>query len=181
VQADTSKFYVERVDVITKYDSRYILGLANQIVAPDKLISKSDVECLVNELKESGIFADVQAELTPTEQKDVYRLLLTTVYHPQIKSFVVNEIALEGLPDVDKAKFQLSLHKEGLVPGVAFLKYPFNELEDKVGGALREAYLKSSAEAEGETYWITIRPIGEEKLKLIVSPTYSRCSASAKK
>jgi hypothetical protein len=81
---------------------------------------------------------------------------------------------LNGFPEVDKARFQSSLNKSGIKSGGRLLEYYYYGLEKKVGSALLDAYPKSP-DIGDKSYWISIRPDGERKVKLIVAPSYSGC------
>lgn len=176
MQSDTLAFYIEKIFTDTKYDSRYILGHALLFLPPDKRSNESDVQCLVSELKASGIFEDVQAKLIQTGKDDARDLEIKPIYHRDIERFVISEIALSGFPEIDRLKFQSLLKKKGIKPGIPFLRFPFNELEDKVGEAGRESYTQIPVTAKnGVPYWITIKSNGLRKVKLIVSPPPSRC------
>ena len=178
-QSDSSTFYVERVDVMTKYDSRYILWYANQILPPDKLVRKRDVDCLIDELKATGLFRDIKADLIQTGP-DTRKLELVTDYQTQIESFVISEIVLDRLPEADEARFRTALKNHGVTLGLPVLTYYYRGLEERINRAMREALPMKLVKEDMGTAWITIRPAGLKKLRLIVSPDYSRCSMSTR-
>jgi hypothetical protein len=179
VQSDPSAFYIEKIEANTKYDSRYIFNYAFQIIPQDRPVResgvKSDIDCLVNELKASGIFEDVRAKLIETSKKNARKLLIDTVYHREIESFIVSEVALDNFPEVDKVKFQSVLNKKDVKTGIPLLKYYYSELEGKIGAALREAYPQNLLKTN-KVYRIIIRPVGGWEVKLIVSSTLPRCN-----
>jgi RHS repeat-associated protein len=113
---------VPRVEALTKHDSRYIFNRSNRIIPQDRLVKESDIQgavrCLVDDLKASGMFADVRAKLVRTSEVDVRKLEIETVYHRQMANFTISEIALVKLPQVDEAKFQMALKKRGITPCV---------------------------------------------------------------
>lgn len=183
VQLGSKAFYVE-VEAHTKYDSRYIFNRSNRIIPQDRPVKESDIqsaiECLVDELKATGLFEDVNANLVSMRKEDVRKLEISTVYHRQIEGFVISEITLDGLQEVDKAQLQSALNEKGVKPGIYFLQYPFSELEEKISEALRAVYPDRSVRDKIEAPWITVRPDGERAVKLIVSQAYSGCGPSAK-
>lgn len=176
IQSDPTGFYV-RVEAVTDHDSRYIFNRSNRIIPQYRLVKESDiqgaVQCLVDDLKASGMFADVKAKLVRTSEVDVRKLEIKTVYHRQMASFVISEISLDKLPQVDDAKFQPALKKRGIVPGLPLLSYYYSGLEERINESLEEA---SSSSTKGDMEsWITIRPAGSGKVKVVVSSGYSVC------
>ncbi len=180
VQLNSTKFHVEQVEAVTKYDSYYIHDLAYMILPPDELRGEDDVRCLVDELKASGMFANVEAELLRTEDKDARKLTINTVYNPRIKSFVITEITLRDFPAVDPGRFQSALNAAGVKAHIPFLRYPFSDLRERIREALRKTSAKDPTDDDHPSVWVTIRPDGARKLKLIVSPTYSGCNLPVK-
>jgi len=182
IQLGPTGFYV-RVEALTEHDSRYIFNRSNRIIPQDRLVKESDIQgavrCLVDDLKASGMFADVRAQLVRTSEVDVRKLEIETVYHRQMADFIISEISLDKLPQVDEAKFETALKKRGITPGLPLLSYYFSGLEERINEALREALPNSSTKEDMGSAWITIRPAGKGKLRLIVSPEYSACSSFA--
>ena len=170
-QMDSSTFYVNDVEVLTKYDSRYILRRTNQIFSSDIPSKKSDIDGLVAELKATGIYVDVQTELTPSRNKYSRKLLINAKNVEHIQEITISEVVLSGLPEVDNAEFQSALARRDITNNSYLSKHSFSELEGKISEALIEVYPNTAAEKEEMgTAWVTIRPDGEKRVKLIVSP-----------
>jgi len=184
LQVDSSAFYIEKIGANTEYSSGYILNHALQIIPHDRLVKESDIknhiECLINELKASGIFEDVKVELSQTDKANTRELTVNAIYHREIENFVISEIVLNGFPEIDRTKFQSSLKKVGIKLGERLLRHSYYDLEEKIGKALVAVYPKNLPK-DDERYWITIRPDGERKVKLLVSPSYSGCRPSVGK
>lgn len=177
-QSDSSAFYIERTEVNSEYGSIYILRLANQIIPPDKLSRKSDIDCLIKEAKESGIFSDVHTELIQEGEGNTRKLIVTATPDPQLMGITISEFTLVGFPEVDKLRFQLALDKYDVSIGKPLAKYSLNVLMQRINKALREAFQHRLDENDMENPWIAIRPAGTGKVKLIVSPTYMGCEAT---
>jgi len=141
---------------------------------------KNRIECLVKELKASGIFEDVKVKLLQTEKANARDFVIDVIYHREIESFVISEVVLNGFPEIDRTKFQSSLKKVGIKLGEPLLRHSYYDLEEKIGKALVAVYPKNLPKDE-KRYWITIRPDGERKVKLLVSPSYSGCRPSVGK
>lgn len=177
-QSASPTFYVGTVEVLTTYDSRYVLRRTNQIFTSDIPIQQSDIDCLVAELKATGIFADVQTELTSSKHRNFRKLLISTKNADRIDEFTIGEVVLSGLPEVDGARFQAALSKRGVKRNTFLMKYSFSELEERVSEALREVYPSSVDKKPLGLAWVTITTDGVKRVKLIVSPAYSVCGHS---
>jgi hypothetical protein len=179
-QSDSSAFYIERTEVYSDYGSIYILKLANQIVPPDELSRQSDIDCLIKEVKESGLFSDAHTELVREGKANRRRLIVTATPHPQLPSMVISEIALVGFPAVDRVRVQQAFDKNDVNAGEPLTRYSLNELMERITDAVREVYLNGLDNNDMENPWITLKPAGDGKVKLTVSPAYSGCDAATK-
>ena len=177
VQSDSQRFYVDKVVVYGGYDANYIFRSENVILPPDKLVTESDIVCFLNELKGSGLLRDLRIKMLQ-RTPDTRTLVLTPLYQREIRSFVISDIVLDGLPEIDEAKFRERLNERGLKPGIPLLKYYFAGLEERINQSLREALPHDLVNQYQGSPWISIRPAGARKLKLIVSPSYSGCNTS---
>ena len=178
VQSKSQRFYVDKVVVYGRYDARYIFRRENVILPPDKLVTQNDVACFLRELKGSGLIKDLRTRVLQ-RTADTRTLILRASYHPEIKSFVISEIMLDGLPEIDEAKFRERLNEKGLRPGVPLLKYYYAGLEERINRSLREALPLTLVDQYQGSAWITIRPAGPKKVKLIVSSVYPGCDAAS--
>ncbi len=179
LQGDSSTFYVDSVEAQTVYDSRYIFERASAILPNDKLLRKSDVECLENELNASGIFDEVRIQLIRTSA-DHRKLLIFTTYHRSFGQFVIKDVVLEELPFVNARKFKAELRRQGVRPGTALIRYYYRNLEEKINRAFRHALpLEMAARFSGST-WITIRTVAPESVEIQVSSGFRGCASEGK-
>jgi hypothetical protein len=174
-QSASPRFYVESVEVLTEYDSRYVLRRANQTFSSDSLNEQRDIDCFVAELKATGIFADVGTELTPLKSKDRRKLVISTKYVGGVHEFTIGEVVLSGLPEVDALRFHAALSKHGVGNNTLLLKYTFTELEERISQALRDVYPNTAEKEAVGLAWVTIRSDGPKRVKLIVTPAYVGC------
>lgn len=176
MQLEQPTFYVEKIFANTKYDARYILNRALLLLPPEELKGQGDVECLVNELKASGLFQKVQARLIEAGRKNARNLEIDAIYHTNIESFVIKDISLIGYPKADKEKFLISLKRQGIFIKTPLLKYFYGELENKIATALRNSHSNTLLTDDQDLpIWVTIRPDGKNGVKLIVSSVLPKC------
>lgn len=179
LQSDSSSFNVE-VHALSKYNAHHIFAYAGRFFPADEPINESDVprrlECLINELKASAIYEDVQARMKASSREGIRLLEVRVVYHRDIKSLSISEISSEGFPEIDMEKFRSTLSEKGIKTGMRFLKYNFGELTEKITETLREAYPKELIrEDDDRPVWFIIRPAGYGEVKLIISSTLPKC------
>lgn len=173
-QLDSSSFHVESIEAQSVYDSRYIFERASRIVPREKLVGMSDIECLVRDLKASGLFEDVKAELVRTGL-DTRKLVLTCIYRKSIERLVINGVEIEGVPYIDSVRFRRELNKSGVRSGTAISKYYYRSLEERINRAFRTALPKNLASNFSGWTCITLRSAGAEEIRVIVSPDYRGC------
>jgi hypothetical protein len=181
VQSASPRFYVESVEVLTEYDSRYILRRTNQIFSSDSPSEQRDIDCFVAELKATGIFADVLTELIPLNNKDLRKVVISTKYVAGVHEFMIGDVVLSDLPEVDSARFHAALSKRGVANHTLLLKYSFTELEERISQALRDVYPNTAEKKAIGSAWVTIRSDGLKRVKLIVSPAYLGCDHAFRK
>ena len=167
------EFYVDQTVAYADYGSIYILRLASEIVPPDELRSEADVACLIEEIKKSGLFVDVQMELAQGGRSDARILSITATPDPHLQVATLSEVELVGFPKADLASFRRALAKHDVKLGGPFTKYSLGELMDRVNMALQESGQKIDLKNSAEIPWITVRQAGPGSIKLIVSPRYS--------
>jgi outer membrane protein assembly factor BamA len=171
-QQSKSDFYVERVEVDTEYDARYVRDVTVAIMPPDRLVSERDVTCVIDELKASGIFSSVEVKILLTKDKDIRRLFIAAKLHSQIESFVINDFVVNGISEVDEEKFRAKLIEYGLNKGDLFWKFPYGELKRKITKAINEAKSKNATQDDEIIPWIAIKADGVEKVRIVVSESY---------
>lgn len=179
VQSDSSSFYVE-VHAFSKYNAHHIFAYAGEFFPPDEPMREADVpkriKCLVNELKTSGLYEDVQAQMNPSSREGIRLLNVHVVYHRDIKNLAISEISPEGFPEIDVEKFRAILKEKGVRTGMRFLKYNLGELTEKMTAALREAYPKELIqETDDRSVWFIIRPGRYRDVKIVISSALPRC------
>jgi hypothetical protein len=182
-QSNSSSFSVQ-VEAFSKYNADYIFVYGAHFFPPDKLISEVDapqkINCLLGELKASGIYKDVRVKFRPSSREGSRWLEVRVTYPQYIKQLAISEISLEGFPEVDQEKFQSQLRKRGVAPGTRFLTYNFFELRDKITEAAGEAYPKELIREEDDRpAWFVIRPAGSRRVKVTLSSTLPKCEPAA--
>lgn len=173
-----SKFYVQTVEVRNESDSRYILERAEAFAPPDKLVTMADISCLLTDLKSSGIFQLVNTQVV-TIGDNARKLIITSKYRRGVRRFVLGNLTLVGLPEVDQSRLRSALKEKGISPGVPFLKYEYRELEARVRDALRQVYSDNGSREEIGALSIRLRISPVRKVQLVVSPNLPECDQAA--
>lgn len=161
---------VVNISANTRYDASYILGYTQKIIPINEEVCNEQIDCLVSELKATGMFLKVEAKLIPTGYGEQYYWLeVDTIYDPQIESFVIDEIELEGFPQIDYNKFNQLLSKKGIKTGTKFLKYNISTIRDKIISTIGVIDPKHFKEDPFASTWLTLKTDDNGKVKIIVS------------
>ena len=175
-QLASESFYVDKVIVLSTYDSRYIFRRENAILPPDRLVREADVICFSNELRASGLFHNVRVQpIKRTE--DTRSLRLTVTYRRGIERLTIKQVTLVGLPEVDEVKFLAKLNEKGVKPGTLLLTFYYESLEQKINESLRDSLPPNLVNRYQGSAWIAVRPAGAMMVRLIVSPKYEGCGS----
>jgi len=170
-----SAFYVDRAEVYSDYGSIYILRLANQLVPPDKLVGRREVNCLISEVKKTGLFTSVRARTIRKKREDTRTLIVTARVTPKYRSIVISEIELVGFTNVDKSRFNQALLRNDTGVGKPLGRHTLNEVMEKITKALREI---SPDGNDLELPWTGLTRVGSGQVKLTVSPAYHGCGTT---
>ena len=127
--AQTPTFVVERVEVHAQFDSSYVLALANAILPPNKAVSQSDVDCLLNELRGSGLFEKIETKWT-RKDAGVVRLSLYCTSKTRRNLFTISKFSLISLTDVDEKQFLERMAEKGVFPGAQLTQLTYDDLND---------------------------------------------------
>ena len=172
-EANSGKFYVERVYVFSKYDPSFVLQLANTILPPNKEVSQADVECLITVLKDSGLFDQIKTKWSYSG-KDIRTLELHCDPQPGREQFVVSRVSLVNLPQIDAWKFSNSITVKGVKAGVPLLNFTYDGInkavDDSIGESVSPELLKDLGSA-----WISFKPDGEGKIEILVLENKPEC------
>jgi hypothetical protein len=172
-QSRPTAFYVEQTYVLADRYATYILHYSNTIIPPDKLAHQSDIDCLVGELKATGIFTKIRTRLVQTGAET--QRLTITVSERNVRKLILAAIVLKRLPEIDAGVFQAKLRSQGIAPGMPLTKYHYGALAERVNHAVLDSLPKSMLKDDMGLAWLTFRPVGKRRVKLIVSPEYSGC------
>ena len=178
-QTETEPFNVGTV-VHSKLDTSQVFSIAHYWLPEDKRFSENDavkkVGCIENELKATGIYSEVKTYLFETIKENSRGLEIQVEYPEEFDQYKINEISIENFPEVNSADFQMALNVRGVEADIPFLKYRFDELQDKIVKAFRESYPKYLRRKEdNRKLWISVRPSGYKLFKVTVLSNFPEC------
>ena len=149
-------FVVERVELHGTYDSTYVLTLANIILAPNKQVSESDVRCLLDEVKASGLFRDLTYKWD-NNSGGVRRLSLWSQSRFDRKSVRISKFTLEGFPDVNYDEFLRKIGERGLTSGMLLSEVAYDRLSDTITETITKLVPEAVARKYEGSAWILFR------------------------
>ncbi len=174
VSQHTTTFYVESVSVYSKYDSNYALTVARMIVPPDREVSMTDVRCLESQLRRSGLFDVVRAEIQITGENR-RRITLYCVARRELRGFVIGRIETVGFKELDTTKLMKALSARGVRVGIPLYEFPYDPLSEKVDEAINEALSDGNTSTSNKWAWISFAPGGKRRVNLVISENPWRC------
>lgn len=171
-------FVVERVEVHAQFDSGYILALANTLVPPDRAVTQSDVQCLLDELKASGLFRKVEAKWA-NESLSVRRLLLYCTSKSNRNRITISKFSLCALPGVNGEEFYKRMGDKGAVSGIALGQFTYDELNDVIDDSIHQSVRADFAGKYNGSAWIQFRLVTPDSVEVRIFPEIPDCKISA--
>lgn len=126
--------------VNSSYNNRIIFEYAHAAIPEDMLLPEGAVDCLLSELKGTGLFTDVRAELKLAEDGQKVNITITPTWHPRIERFLIDEIVFAGFEGINEDLLRWNLHQKDLSPGVPLMRHSLKEILRMVKDATREIY-----------------------------------------
>lgn len=153
--SSNASFTVQHVEVYAKFDSAYILALANDRLPHNKRVTEADVQCLLNELRNSGLFKDVKAKWN--NEAGVRRLSLYTTSKRGRPQMSISKFSLHGLPAVNQDEFLKRMGEKGVFTGMRLLQFTYDELNDIIDESINQSVPADMADKHRGSAWIEFR------------------------
>ncbi len=172
--AQIPTFVVERVEVHAQFDSSYVLALANAILPPNRAVSQSDVDCLLNELRGSGLFEKIE---TKWIRKDggIVRLSLHCTSKSRRNLFTISKFSLISLKDVDESQFLKRMAEKGVFIGTQLTQFTYDELNDSIDDSIQKSVGPDLASKYTGSAWVQFRNEGRAGVEVQIFPERPIC------
>ena len=180
VAAQTPTFVIERVEVHSQFDSSYVLALANATVPPNRAVSQSDVDCLLNELRGSGLFDKIE---TKWIRKDdgVVRLSLYCTSKSRRSLFTISKFSLISLTDVDENQFLKRMAEKDVFIGTQLTQFTYDELNDLIDDSIQKSVGPDLANKYTGSAWVQFRNEGSGGVEVQIFPERPKCLNPARR
>ena len=172
-------FVVERVEAHAQFDSAYILALANTLVPPDRAVTQSDVQCLLDELRASGLFEKVEAKWEH-ETLRVRRLSLYCTSKSNRNRITISKFSLCALPGVNEEEFLKRMGEKGAVSGIALGQFTYDELNDIIDDSIHQSVRADFAGKYNGSAWVLFRPDESGSVEVLILPESPSCKDPTK-
>lgn len=172
--AQSPTFVVERVEVHAQFDSSYVLALANAILPPNKAVSQSDVDCLLNELRGSGLFEKIETKWT-RKDAGVVRLSLYCTSKTRRNLFTISKFSLISLTDVDQTQFLKRMAEKGVFIGTQLTQFTYDELNDLIDDSIHKSVGPDLASKYTGSAWVQFRNEGSGSVEVQIFPERPKC------
>ena len=171
------RFYVEHITVFATYDAAYVLDLANGVLPADKEVTDADVDCVVNELRSSGLFAAIRIEWTE-QGKGTRKLAIHCEAQAGREAFQLSGIVPVGMPEVPTEQFVKQMEAKQIKAGSSLLYASYNDLNEKLDEWFKESASGEVKKKYSQTAWITYRPTRLGVVEIRVMPARPKCDSA---
>ena len=130
---------INRVLVTTPYNASIVYEYANASIREDQPVNDGSLECVRSQLRATGLFSDIRIRLKPVGSNKV-DVDITPVWSEEKDSFVITEIAMEGINDVRAQPLLRALERKGVKPGARLLKFPLSAIRQRLLESVHEMY-----------------------------------------
>lgn len=159
---------IENIEVRSKYNASYLTSYSNVFLFNVESLERSRIKSVVREFESSGLFERVEWDLMKLEGKDSNKLVLRPVYPQDYETFVLQDVLLEHLPEVDSRTFRRLLVEDGIEFGSPWYTHSYSRIVTKIKSALVRSIKSDSMLVEVENPWISIRCLQPRQVSLIV-------------
>jgi hypothetical protein len=177
-QSAPESFVVDRVEVHAQFDSSYVLALANAITPPNKAVTEADVQCLLDEIRASGLFQRVETKWEKREE-GVRRLSLYCTPKSDRKRITISKFSLIGLSDVNENEFLKRMGEKGVFAGMRLIEFPFDRLNDIIDESIRQSISPAAANKYSGSAWILFRKDSFGNVEVKIFSDRPVCNSSA--
>ncbi len=119
-------------------------------------MSDSDVECLIDEIKASGLFTRVTYKWDKNTGA-IRRLSLYSQSRLDRKSVKISKFTLEGFPDVNYDEFLRKIGERGLTTGMLLSEVTYDSLSDTITDTITKLVPEALAQKYEGSAWIRFR------------------------
>lgn len=128
---------VDRVFVATPYNGSIIFEYANTVIPEGKELTDDLVKCFVSKLRATGLFRDVRIKLRTLEDGNRANIEVLPEWDDSVETFVIRELAFDGLNDTDRETLRQHLRKRGVKPGIRLFEYHLSEIKAMIFEAVQ--------------------------------------------
>ncbi|CAN5184296.1 hypothetical protein BH20ACI1_BH20ACI1_13840 [soil metagenome] len=149
---------VNRVFVETPYNTSIIYEYANDVLVEDQPIKDETIKCFVSELKDTGLFTDVQVSLKKIDDSQRVNVFIKPIWTTQKDSLFVEEIDFQNFEGIDTNQLRKLLRQKGLGKNSVLFQRNFLNIKVKTQETISEMDgLKNKEDIEEKTSELSLR------------------------
>ena len=170
-QTPSDPVFIKHIVIDANHTPRFIWSIANSAIPWNGLSTQADVECLKNNLRETGLFSSIETQLNKLTEPEAYEIVVSLQYRLSSLRYEVEAIDVSGLDGVDSRRLQESISKSRLIGSTLSLQTAdYAVFED----GLRELIRKYSGH-KNQPPIFRVSVDSNEKLKVTVSSKQTKC------
>ena len=160
--------FIDEIKVNSNYNSSYLTSYSSVYLFQIKYVNRNQIQRVVREFETSGVYKRVDWTLLRDAKAESSRLILTPIYPSDYESFVLDNIVLDKISDVEAAKVKQRLMDKGVSFGSPWYKNSYRDLVSKISSALGELAISDSAKRDAKSPWISVRCFRSKRVTLVV-------------
>lgn len=137
---ESSEATVNRVFVKSHESSVIIYEYARAFFIEEKAVNRKGIECFISEMKNTGLFTDVNVQLKDIENENKVNVFIKPTWSLEKDSLIVEEIVFQNFEGIDEHKLRQILGRKGLKTGLPLLRRDFPHIKTKIRQAVRRIY-----------------------------------------
>ncbi len=139
---------VNRIFVESPYNASIVFEYANAAIPEDQPLMNGAIDCLISELKSTGLFTDLRVTLIPVQDGQKVDVNIVPTWIQQRQSLVIEEIVFDGFTGIDEGELRKKLESKGLAQGAPLLQHPVQKIHTEVREAAKEVFKNEPKRAD---------------------------------
>jgi hypothetical protein len=133
---------VGRIYVNTQHNASIIFEYAFAVLPENEVLQEGAIDCLVSNLKRTGLFTDVKVELKQSQEAWTRDFQIIPTWTSLVETYTIDEIVFEKFKGIDEEKLRFILHQKGLSRGALLMRHPVSNIEAMVKESIQESIVE---------------------------------------
>lgn len=179
-QSDSKSIVVRHVVLETDPNPRFVRRIAELGIPWGGATAKSDVDCIKQQLKDTGLFRRIESRFHELKESGRFDLVLTIEFELANPVYKLKKVEVVGVKGVDDVTFTNLLISEGLVGEPLSLKTAdYSIFEDRLFELLRKSIADEEERDWRKVPWLELKLNSNKELEITVSSEPAGCLSAS--